>query len=187
MRTLEAHGRAGGKPRFAITHVANQTIVALPVERGLRHIFKIVVLSMVIALGGAFAMLLSIAGPRNPAFYTVWLTCWTVGMAGLAFYLLWTLFGVDRLVIRPAGVSRVRSVFGVPYTQSFTPAEALSIRFVGRDIAVRYTSGGHRIPIPALVLANRDRYVSFARGITRKEADAVLRVIAVGLGTRGAQ
>lgn len=171
------------KPRYRVEQRQGETIIHMSVHRTVGHVLKTVFFTLFIALGGGFAMLLSIAGPRREWFYTVWLSLWSVAMVGLTLYLLYTLFGRDRLVIGPGGVFRVRSIFGIPFRQKFTPEEARAFRYTPKDLNVRYGNGTHRQPISALVLANRERYVSVTRSLTQVEADLIMATIHSVLGT----
>lgn len=175
--------RAPKKPRYRVEKRQGRTIIHMPVHRTPGHIFRTAFFAVFMALGGGFAVLLSIAGPRQEWFYTVWLSLWGVAMAGIVLYLFYTLFGRDRLVVRPGEVARVRSLFGLPFRQKFTPEEARAFRYTPNDLNVRYGSGMHRRPISALVLSSRDRYVSITRSLTQAEADIIMATIHSGLGT----
>lgn len=177
----------GTANRFAIERKPGETIIDVPVERSFRHVFKTAFFTAFMAIGGPFAMLLMAVQPDNASFYRVWIACWVVGMAGLLAYLVWTLFGAERLVLRSDGMRRVRTIFLLRHTQSFTPAEARAIRYVARDPAVRYKAGSRRISVSALMLTNMHRHVSFARGITPLEAKLVLGVIETHFSPRGSR
>lgn len=167
----------GSVSRIRIEYGQGETIVHLPMHRTPGHILRTVALAVMMALGGGFAYVLSLGSPRNPAFYQIWLSLWTVAMVGLVLYLAFVVFGADRLIIRRDGVSRVRSVLGLPYRQRFTPQEALSFKFVRRDQSIRYKQGKTHVPTSALVLSNRDRYVSIARRISPHEAGVIMEAI----------
>jgi hypothetical protein len=118
-------------PRAIVTDTSAGLEITIPAKRSLPQLFF-----MGLWLAGWSAgetvviQQLTSGGPRSIAdlFLLGWLVAWTVAGGVVAHSWLWTAFGRERMVLRPAVLSLQRKILGIGRTRQYDLGQVSNLR-----------------------------------------------------------
>ncbi len=168
-----------------IDETPDETIVHLPVQRGILRALGQVFMLGFWSLGGMLAFILVATGAAAP-FFAVFLVGWAIGFVALVLRLLWTLLGRDTLIARPDGLVRKRSILFWGPRETFTARQARLLTYIENDPSRRVHVNNRTIAQPALEIAGDGRLARFGHGISKSDAEAVIAAVRARVGTEGA-
>jgi hypothetical protein len=141
------------------------------------------VLMVLVALfwlgGSLFGLLLlaaSSAGP-SPLFTGLWLFGWIAGGLVAIVLVLWSLVGVDWLVVRHDGVTRVRQLLFAKWPKLVPAAVVTGIDWFADDPSTTVTVNGRKVPQPHIAIATKSGTERLAHGITESEARPAIAAV----------
>jgi hypothetical protein len=165
-----------GEVRADITHGQGSTEIAFRRRfRWGRLVLLMVIVPMWI-IGGLFCLMLLYAPSFESSrlFLGVWLAGWGIGgLVGLVL-VLWSLVGVDRLVVRSDGLTRIRQLLVAKLSSVVPSSSVIGIDWLPDDPSRAVSVNGRRVPQPHIGVGLTGGILRVAHGIDQGEAQAAI-------------